>query len=118
MDKPKTEYEMRIRGVADIPATLQIDKLYFVAFPVICKSIEKTKSNMEADVYVCKCEISGSGTVQNPDGQKTPTKDKRSMSKKLRDRIWLKWNASNKEIDDETFYQREMEKIIKGVDND
>ena len=115
IEKPNTEYEMRIRGVSSIPQTLMIDKMYFVAFPVVCKSIEKTKSNSEADIFVCKCEISGEGTIQNPLGQKIPTKDKRSMSKKLRDRIWTKWNQSNKELDDETFYEREMEKIIKEV---
>lgn len=115
--KPKNVYEMRIRGVADIPKSLDIDKRYFVAFPVICKSIEKTKSNLESDVYICKCEISGSGTIQNPDGEKMPTKDKRSMSKRLRDRLWIKWNQSNKELDEETFYQREMERIISEVDN-
>jgi hypothetical protein len=117
MTDTNNEYEIKIRGACDISQPLQIDKEYYLAFPVQCRSIEKGKTNMGADIYTHKCEISGSGVIQNPDGKKIPTKDKRSMSKQLRSAIWSLWDKGTKEIDEETFYETTMRHIIKNIDN-
>jgi hypothetical protein len=115
-ERPKDEFELQIgKGTLDIDRKLQIDKIYNVAFQVVCTDINQGKTNMGADLYTSKCKIYGAGIIQNEFGIKLPAKDRKSMSKQLRNLIWNYWNKSNKQMEEETHYENTMKKIMDKI---
>ena len=106
----ENSHTLRITGLAELPEPLEIDKDYLLSVNAGITGITKRTNEQGGFVYTYSakqrtCEI------LKDNGQIIKAKVKGSPSKKLRQILWLVWDRSDKSVDEETFYIREMEKI-------
>jgi len=103
---------IKIIGTACIPSGLSIDSQYKILTLVDCKSIDyKSNENGTCDV-IYKLKLTGETDIINNEGKVIKAKDNRSMSQKLRGRIYAFMKEQGVDTDDQEFYEEEIQKII------
>ena len=104
---------IKITGSVNIPDELQIDCEYVLQCKTSCDKVEK-KSNQDGTVnLIYKLRLSGDMTILDSKlKQLMKAKDTKSMSQKLRGRIYEYQNEKGITIPEEEFYRVQMQKLI------
>jgi len=105
-------HSIKLTGKAELSEPLEIDKNYKVILQgSIISSADHSNQNGTADrTYILKPVL-----VELIDeiGVTIKVKDMRKMSQKLRGTLRKEWQESGENIDEEKYYEREMNGIIR-----
>jgi len=110
-DKELNENLLKITGEASIPRLLELDCDYEVKLKVGIVSTTQRSGQDGTFDNILKARIL-SGEVLSEGGKSMKIRDKNSNSKKLRNLIYKDWLEAGTQIDDETYYDIAMNKLL------
>ena len=108
------EFYLKISGKVNIPQRLEIGHNYHVILNGSITKEERADNNDGSFLVTWKFEPV-QVEVLTPKGETIKAKDRRTMSKKLRGKIWLIWQESRDSMDFLEFYERKMSEIISNL---
>lgn len=109
-----SEYVLKLTGKVSLPEQLEVAQNYHVAIDGSVTAVT-TADNQDGTFTAYYKFEPVKVDMLNPLGKTIKGKDTRSMSKKLRAKIWLKWESSNSGQEFEEYYEKEMTEIIRSI---
>jgi hypothetical protein len=109
------EHQIKLTGSASIPQALTTGKSYTMALELVCNGIDITDNEDGSDTYKYKCRPFGNVVITNTEGKqiKTVMKGKKSVALRLAIENWF--DSKDRDCDFDSFYAREMDKIISDI---
>lgn len=104
---------LKIIGTAELSEPLEIDKDYLFSLNAGITNVSKSSDEQGGFVYTYKAKMRTCEVLKD-NGQILRTKvGGKSKSKILYNVLWVLWDKSDKSLDFDEYYERELEKVIE-----